>query len=87
MTATNASRTGITIGLLIAFIAIWIATPFINDRSGAWGILYWCCVAIIPTIGIITAIRWRSVLLGIASVLTYLAWPIVLGVVLALGGI
>lgn len=73
--------------LLIALITVWIATPFINDRSGYWEMAYWICVAFIPTVGLVFAFRWQSLILGVASILTFLAWPILLCVAMLLGGI
>lgn len=81
------SKTAVGLVLVVALLALWVATPFINDRSGAWGLIYWLCIVIVPTVGVILAFRWKNVLLGIVSAATFLAWPILLGIALVLGGI
>lgn len=72
----------------IALIAVWVLTPFIGDRiPQAISVLYWVFVVVAVLYGLMTAIKRKSWLLGIFSVLTAFAWPIILYAVLAGFGI
>ena len=67
--------------------AVWVATPFMGDRVPGWAQwLYWIVLVASSVAGIVVAVHTRSWLLGAVSVLTLFAWPIVLAVALAAGG-
>ena len=68
------------------FVAVWIATPFMGGRVPVWGQwLYWVALIAVSVLGFVIAVRDKSALLGILSVLTLLAWPITLAVALSSG--
>lgn len=68
------------------FVAVWIATPFMGDRVPMWGQwLYWVALIAVSVLGFVIAVRDKRPLLGILSVLTLLAWPIILAVALSSG--
>jgi len=59
-----------------------------GDRVPGWAQwLYWIVLVAASVAGIVVAVRSRSWLLGVVSVLTFFAWPIVLVVALTAGGI
>ena len=67
-------------------VAVWIATPFMADRVPVWGQwLYWAALIAVSVLGFVIAVRDKRPLLGILSILTLLAWPIILAVALSSG--
>ena len=69
-------------------VAVWICTPFINDRVPTaleWGYTTLTVVAVV--FGAAVAIRSRAWILLILSILTAFAWPILLMVAFAFGRI
>ncbi|AWB84938.1 hypothetical protein [Corynebacterium liangguodongii] len=73
--------------LFLVLALVWVATPFMGDRVPQWAqVLYWVALVLASVTGVVLAVRSRSVLLGVVSLLTLFAWPIVLAVSLAAGG-
>lgn len=71
-----------------AILGVWLATPLMGDRVAlALSMLYWVVLVSASLTGLVLAFRFRRTALGIASALTLVAWPIVLGIALLAGGI
>lgn len=72
----------------VALLGVWIATPFMGDRvAPVLTGVYWAALIGSSLVGLVLAFRYRRLLLGLAGMLTLLAWPIVLGIALVSGGI
>ena len=57
-----------------------------GDRVPVWGQwLYWAVLIAVSVLGFVIAVRDKRPLLGVLSVLTLLAWPIILAVALSSG--
>ena len=68
------------------FVAVWIATPFMGDRVPVWvQWIYWAGLIAVSVLGLVIAVRDKRPLLGVFSVFTLLAWPIILAVALSSG--
>lgn len=72
----------------VLIVVVWVCTPFMGDKVPSWivwmyGLLSICAVVF----GLYVAWTKRSILLGIASILTIFSWLIILVVGLALFGI
>ncbi|MDU0479454.1 hypothetical protein QVA66_09405 [Staphylococcus chromogenes] len=74
--------------IFITLVLIWVATPFMGDRVPAWTQWgYWIILVSSVILGFVVAFKKRNLLLGLASLATLFAWPIILAVALAMGGI
>lgn len=74
--------------IFFTLVLVWIATPFMGDRVPAWTQwAYWIILISSVILGLIVAFKHRSILLGLASLATLFAWPIMLAIALAMGGI
>lgn len=72
----------------ILLVLVWVVTPLVNDRaSTALVVIYVALLVVGLVYGLFTAVKKKSWLLGVFSVVTLAAWPIMLFVILRLFGI
>lgn len=74
--------------IFVTLVLIWVATPLMGDRVAAWAQWgYWIILVSSVVLGLVVALKNRNLLLGLASIATLFAWPIILAIALAMGGI
>ena len=72
----------------VALVLVWVCTPFVgDDLPGVVTALYWVFLGAAVIFGLVMAVRGKRWLLGVFSVLTLFAWPILLFFAPRMGGI
>lgn len=72
----------------VLLVLAWVVTPFVNDRASTALVVVYVALLLVGVVyGLFTTVKKKSWLLGVFSVVTLAAWPIMLFVILRFFGI